>query len=91
MIKISSPTLSFTKKSCCPATISKKKLVLSEENRWIYTVHSNVFIQNQKRSLKYEGRSDTATPAGLGPFVRKVDKFAIRWISPYPVDKFYPE
>ncbi len=39
---------------CCPATVSKRKLVLSEENRWIYTVQSNVFIQNQnsKKSLK---------------------------------------
>ena len=40
-------TLKKMHASCCPATVSKRKLVLSEENRWIYTAQNNVFIQNQ--------------------------------------------
>ncbi len=41
----------YLKKVAAPL-VTKRKLVLSEENRWIYTVQSNVFIQNQKKSLK---------------------------------------
>ncbi len=44
VIKSQALLRALLKKSCCPATVSKRKLVYSEENRWIYTVQINVFI-----------------------------------------------
>ena len=44
--------LALLKKSCCLATVSKRKPVLSEENRWIYTVQSNVFYSKSEEISK---------------------------------------